>query len=91
MLRGTQGFSFSSPSRWKRVAKEDCSLVCGLRAEVVEADVRIRPLNVVLADESSMATFSGEEKALLVVGEASLVERDNLMRWHEEWKSSCLA
>ena len=43
-------------------------------------------------------TSSGEERALVVVGEASLKERDNSMGWlkcgaesAEEWKSSCLA
>ncbi|RVW48239.1 Isoflavone reductase-like [Vitis vinifera] len=81
----------------KRVAKGDCSFVCGLGAEVVDA-YAIPPLNVVLVDGSSTMTSSGEERALVVVGEASLKERDNSMGWlkcgaesAEEWKSCCLA
>ena len=41
--------------------------------------MRICPLNVVLADRSSMATSFGEERALVVVREVSLEERDNSM------------
>ena len=41
--------------------------------------MRICPLNVVLADGSSMATSSGEERAIVVVREVSLEERDNSM------------
>ena len=96
MFRGARGFSSSFPSHQKRVAKRDCSRVCGLGIEVVEADVSIRPLSVVLADKSVATTPSREERALVVVGETSPKEI-NFMRWLEcateltkEWKSSCL-
>ena len=97
VFRGARGFSSSFPSHQKRVAKRDCSRVCGLGIEVVEADVSIRPLSVVLADKSVATTPSREERALVVVGKTSPKEI-NFMRWLEcatestkEWKSSCLA
>ena len=92
-----QEFSSSSPSYRKRVLKGDCNFVCGLDVEVVEADTSLRPLNVILAYGSSVVISSREERALVVVEEASLEKRDNTMGWLEcgaestEWKSSCLA
>ena len=41
--------------------------------------MKICPLNGVLSDGSSMATSSGEERAIVVVREVSLEERDNSM------------
>ncbi|RVW39961.1 Transposon TX1 uncharacterized 149 kDa protein [Vitis vinifera] len=67
---GRLRLGFQAPMRLSRLKRQ----------EVVEAYVSIRPLNVVLVDRSSTATSSGEERALVVVGEASLEERDNLMR-----------
>ena len=76
------------------VAKGDRSRVCGLGMKVVEADVSIRPLSVVLNDESVAMTSFGEKMALFVVGETSPKE-SNFMRQlecrvdsTEEWKSS---
>ena len=97
MFRGVRGFSSSSPSCRKRAAKGDCSRVCGLGTEVVEADVSICRLRVVLADGSVAVTSFREERVLVVVGETS-PEESNFMRRLEygaksakEWKSSCLA
>ena len=71
MFRGVRGFSSSSPSCRKRAAKGDCSRVCGLGTEVVEAEVSICRLRVVLADGSVAVTSFREERVLVVVGETA--------------------
>ena len=65
--------------------------------EMVEADVGIRPLNMVLAGGSVAVASSEEERALVVVGETSLDESNSLRQLvlgaesDGEWNSSCLA
>lgn len=64
---------------------------------MVEAETSICPLKMVLADRSPAAASSGEERALVVVGETS-PDENNSFRQLElgvesvgEWNSFCLA
>ena len=94
---GVQAFSFSSISCRKRAANGSRRRGCVSATEMVGVDADISPLNMVLADGSVEAASSGEEMALVLVGETSLDESNPLRQpvvgaeSDGEWKSSCLA
>ena len=90
--------SYSSPlSCRKRTASGSRRRGCGSATEMEGVDGDISPLNMVLADGRGEEGCSGEEMAMVLVGETSTDEKYSLRQTVggtesvEDWKSSCLA
>lgn len=96
-LRGVRALSSSSLSCRKRAANGARRRGCGSVTEMGGVEGDISPLNMVVADGRDEAGCSGEEMAMVLVGETSFDERNSLRQTVggtesvEEWKSSCLA
>ena len=76
--RGVRAFSSSSLSCRKKAANGSRRRGCGSATEMVGADGDISPLNMVLANGRDEAACSGEEMAMVLVGETSIDERNSL-------------